>query len=75
MATMYASSTSTILLRLQEVTFCITYKLYIYNLAKIARSNLLYYLQRAVLPSDTAIMQKGDPDMWKDVLNAEYPLS
>lgn len=50
-------------------------RLYIYNLAKIARSNLLYYLQRAVLPSDAAKMQKGDPDMWKDVLNAEYPLS
>lgn len=50
-------------------------KLYIYNLAKIARSNLLYYLQRAILPSDAAKMQKGDPDMWKDVLNTEYPLS
>ena len=50
-------------------------RLYIYNLAKIARSNLLYYLQRAILPSDAAKMQKGDPDMWKDVLNTEYPLS
>ena len=49
-------------------------RLYIAQLAKIARSNLLQYILDQ-MPVPHVTVRKGDPDMWKDVLNTEYALS
>lgn len=48
--------------------------LYIAQLAKIARSNLLQYILDQLLTYKVKVT-KGNPDMWKEVLNSEYALS
>jgi hypothetical protein len=47
---------------------------YIYQLAVIARSNLLSYLLSQALGTKITI-NKDDPDMWMEILTTEYPLS
>ena len=48
--------------------------LYIAQLAKIARSNLLQYILDQLLTFKVKVT-KGNPDMWKEILNSEYALS
>ena len=48
-------------------------KLYIAQLAKVAKSNLLQFMLKGLLHKSIAIKEQND--MWKDVLNSEYALS
>lgn len=48
--------------------------LYIAQLAKIARSNLLQYILDQLLTIKVKVT-KGNPNMWKEVLASEYALS
>ena len=43
-------------------------------LAQLAKSNLLNDLLRQLAGAEVQVT-KADPDLWKDILNAEYPLS
>ena len=43
-------------------------------LAHLAKSNLLNDLIRQLTGTEVQVT-KADPDLWKDILNAEYPLS
>ena len=49
-------------------------KLYIAQLAKIAKSDLLQFILNQ-MPIEYTKVHKGDPNMWKDVLDSEYALS
>lgn len=49
-------------------------RLYIAQLAKIAKSNLLQFILYQ-MPVPRITVYKGDPNMWKNVLDSEYALS
>lgn len=49
-------------------------RLYIANLAKIAKSNLLQFITNQ-MPIRKLTFKKIEPNMWKEVLNSEYALS
>lgn len=49
-------------------------KLYIAQLAKIAKSNLLQFILNQ-MPIEFTKVHKGDPNMWREVLDSEYALS
>lgn len=49
-------------------------RLYNAQLAKIAKSSLLQHIIDS-LPIPPVNIKKGDPDLWKDILNTEYALS
>lgn len=49
-------------------------KLYIAQLSKIAKSRLLQFILDQ-MPVPKITVYKGDPNMWKDILDSEYALS
>ena len=49
-------------------------KQYIIQLASLAKSNMLEYLLKQITGRKISI-NKGDPEMYKDILNTEYALS
>lgn len=49
-------------------------RLYIANLTKIAKSNLLQFITNQ-MPIRKLTFKKIEPNMWKEVLNSEYALS
>lgn len=49
-------------------------RLYIAQLAKIAKSDLLQFILNQ-MPIEYTRVHKGDPNMWKEVLDSEYALS
>lgn len=49
--------------------------LYITQLARVSRSNMLQFILRQMYEDKNIKVNRADPDMWKDILNSEYALS